>query len=88
MCKALIATDTAGCRDTIKEGVSGFLCRPRDPADLAEKMAAWYRLPPDSKRQMGIEGRNLVLRSFTRDIVTDIYLEKIAALRAAAKPKP
>jgi glycosyltransferase involved in cell wall biosynthesis len=88
MCKALIATDTAGCRDTIKDGVNGFLCRPRDAADLAEKMAAWYQLAPDAKRQMGMEGRNLVLRSFTRDIVTDIYLKKIAALRAAAKPKP
>lgn len=81
MCKALIATDTAGCRSVIEEGVNGFLCQPKDPADLAAKMSAYYYLTDDAKRQMGIEGRNRVLQYYTRDIVTDIYLQKINNLR-------
>ena len=81
MCKALIATDTAGCRAIVEEGVNGFLCREKDGADLAQKMAAYYHLPAEAKRQMGIEGRNLVLKFFTRERVAAIYLEKISTLR-------
>jgi glycosyltransferase involved in cell wall biosynthesis len=82
MCKALIATDTPGCRSLIEEGVNGFLCREKDAADLAKKMAAYYHLPAAAKRQMGLEGRKKVQQSFTREIVTGIYLEKINSLHA------
>ena len=82
MCKGLIATDTAGCRAIIEEGVNGFLCREKNGADLAEKMAAYYHLPVAAKRQMGMEGRNRVLQSFTNKIITEIYLDKINTLRA------
>lgn len=82
MCKALIATDTAGCRTIIEDGVNGYLCREKDGADLAKKMAAYYHLPPEAKKQMGIEGRNRILQRYTRDIVAAIYLDKIKTLRA------
>jgi len=81
MCKALIATDTAGCRDLIDEGVNGYLCRERDGAHLAEKMAAYYYLPADAKKQMGIAGRDKILTGFTQEKVMNIYLEKIHLLR-------
>ena len=61
MCKTLIAADTAGCRSLIADGVNGYLCHPKDGADLAAKMMAYCHLPDDAKKQMGIEGRNRVL---------------------------
>jgi glycosyltransferase involved in cell wall biosynthesis len=82
MCKTLIAADTPGCRTLIREGINGYLCREKDGADLARAMTAYYHLPPSAKAQMGIEGRKIVLQSFTREIVTGIYLEKINALHA------
>jgi glycosyltransferase involved in cell wall biosynthesis len=82
MCKALIATDTAGCRAVVEDGVNGFLCREKDAVDLAAKMSAYYHLPAGAKKQMGIEGRRRVLGHFTRDIVTGIYLDKITALHS------
>jgi len=82
MCKALIATDTPGCRDIIQDGINGYLCRNRDGADLAGKMEKYYQLSPDQRRKMGEAGRELVLRHFTRDIVADIYLDKIKTLLA------
>jgi glycosyltransferase involved in cell wall biosynthesis len=85
MCKALIAADTAGCRTVIEDGINGFLCRAKDPADLATRMAAYYHLPDAAKRNMGIEGRNRVLQRYTRDIVADIYLQKINSLKATAQ---
>jgi glycosyltransferase involved in cell wall biosynthesis len=80
MCKALIASDTAGCREVITSGVNGYLCRPRDPEDLANQMEKYFLLPAAEKRQMGIEGRNKVLSSFTKEIITGIYLGKIRKL--------
>jgi glycosyltransferase involved in cell wall biosynthesis len=77
MSKALIAARTSGCRDLIEEGVNGYLCRQKDAADLAEKMETYYHLPEAAKRQMGIEGRNKVLRYFNREIIAGIYLDKI-----------
>ena len=85
MCKALIASDTAGCRTVISDGVNGYLCRVKDGADLAEKMSAYCRLPDEAKKQMGVEGRKRVLAHYTRDIVTGIYLDKIAAMLPAGQ---
>jgi glycosyltransferase involved in cell wall biosynthesis len=82
MCKALIATNTAGCRAIIREDVNGYLCREKDGADLAEKMEKYYHLPADRKTRMGVEGRDIVVQHFTREIVTGIYLDKINTLRA------
>ncbi len=82
MCKALIATDTPGCRTLIEEGVNGYLCRVRDDADLAKKMAAYYHLPAVAKRQMGIEARSKVLKEFTRERIARIYQEKIESIAA------
>ena len=86
MCKALIAADTAGCRVLIEEGVNGYLCREKDGAHLAEKMADYYHLPANAKKQMGIEGRNKVLSSFTQEKVAEIYLEKIRSFQVTSNP--
>lgn len=80
MCKALIATDTAGCREVILDGVNGYLCRKKDGADLAAKMEKYYHLSAEEKKQMGMEGRSLVLQHFTREIISRTYQDKIAVL--------
>ena len=77
MAKALIAADTPGCRTLIDDGVTGYLCRGKDGADLARKMADYYHLPATAKRQMGLAGREKVLRDFTREHILGIYLQKI-----------
>jgi glycosyltransferase involved in cell wall biosynthesis len=82
MCKALIATDTAGCRAIVEDGINGWLCKAKDGADLAEKMTAYYHLSADAKKRMGLAARKTVLENYARDRVTLIYLEKINALRA------
>jgi len=81
MCKALIATDTPGCRALIDEAVNGYLCREKDAADLAKKMAVYYHLPAEAKTKMGLAGREKVLSAFTREKVAAIYLEKINLFR-------
>jgi glycosyltransferase involved in cell wall biosynthesis len=77
MAKALIAADTPGCRTLIDDGVNGYLCREKDGADLARKMTDYYHLPAAAKRQMGLAGREKVLRDFSRERILGIYLQKI-----------
>lgn len=38
MGRLIITTDSVGCRDVVDDGVNGFLCRPKDPSDLADRM--------------------------------------------------
>jgi len=84
MAKALIAADTPGCRTLIEEGINGYLCREKDGADLARKMTEYYHLPAAAKRQMGMAGRDKVLKNFTRERIAGIYLDKINSLHAPA----
>jgi glycosyltransferase involved in cell wall biosynthesis len=77
MAKALIAANTAGCRTVVDDGINGYLCREKDSADLAAKMKDYYDLPAAAKRQMGLNGREKVLREFTRERILEIYLQKV-----------
>src|SRR6266542_3555399 len=38
----VIATDVGSLRDDIVEGGTGFLCRPKDPADLARTIRTYF----------------------------------------------
>ncbi len=80
MCKALIASDTPGCRAIIIPDRNGLLCQPGSAADLAEKMQAYCRLDDNARLRMGLEGREIVLARYTQEIVADIYRQKIRRL--------
>lgn len=41
----VIATDVGALRDDIVEGRTGMVCRPRDPADLARTIGAFFATP-------------------------------------------
>ena len=78
MGRPLVATDVAGCRQLVEEGVNGYRCTKKDGVSLAEKMHQIAALSPESRRKMGDAGRELIMRQFTQEIVADTYLKKIA----------
>lgn len=82
MARPIITTDTAGCRDTLIDGVTGLLCQPANPADLAKKMLAFLALMPEQRVEMGQRGRAFVERNFDEHIVLDRYLETVATIAA------
>lgn len=77
MSRPIITTDAVGCRETVEDGVNGYLCQPRDAADLAEKMERMIALSPESRAEMGRRGREKVEREFDEQIVINRYLEVI-----------
>jgi glycosyltransferase involved in cell wall biosynthesis len=73
----VITTDAIGCRDTVDDGVSGFLCLPRNAKDLAEKMLKFTRMSKVERKEMGARGRDKMVREFDERIVIARYLDAI-----------
>ena len=82
MGRPLIAADSVGTREPVKDGLNGFLCRPKDPADLAEKMEEMIALPPDRLAAMGKASREYMMERFDERIVIRAYLEAVERLAA------
>jgi glycosyltransferase involved in cell wall biosynthesis len=80
MAKPLIAADSVGTREPIRDGVNGFLCKSRDPEDLASKMEAMMSLPPERLESMGAASRSYMIQRFDERIVIQTYLDAIEGL--------
>lgn len=77
MAKPLVTTDAVGCRETVEDGVNGFLCEPRNPEDLANKMQTFLQLSHDDRKLMGKRSREKVEREFDEKFVIDKYRQTI-----------
>lgn len=86
MSRPIITTDTAGCRDTVEDGKTGFLCKPKDASDLANKMERMLNLSPEQRAAMGRAGRKKMEKEFDERIVIDRYLQAIEEI-ASNQPK-
>jgi glycosyltransferase involved in cell wall biosynthesis len=78
--RAIVTTNTVGCRDTVEDGVSGLLCRPRDVADLAEKLERMVVLSPEARAEMGRRGREKMEREFDECLVIARYLAVVGEI--------
>lgn len=63
MGRAVITTDAPGCRETVDEGVNGFLVPVRDVAALTQAMMRFVK-NPDLVATMGQESRRLAEKRF------------------------
>ena len=75
--RPIITTDRPGCRETVDDGITGFLVKERDAQDLIEKMKCFLKMTNAARREMGIRGRAKIEKEFDREIVVDIYMQEI-----------
>lgn len=61
--RPVITTDNIGCRETVIDGVTGFMVPPRDVAALAEAMKRFID-EPELVETMGFKSRELVEQKF------------------------
>jgi len=73
MAKPIITTDNVGCRDVVDDGVTGFLVKPNNSADLTEKMERMLNLSEAERREMGSKSREKVIREFDERWVLKEY---------------
>ena len=77
MARPLIAADSIGCREPVEDGETGYLCRPKDPRDLALQMTRFISLTPQQRTRMGQLGREKMEREYDMQIVIRSYIKHI-----------
>lgn len=75
--RPIITTNRAGCREAVDDGVTGFLVKEKDSADLIEKTKQFLALSREEQREMGMEGRKKMEKEFDRQIVVSKYMYEI-----------
>lgn len=82
MARPIVTTDAVGCREVVDDGINGYLCKPKDASDLADKMEWIVSISHAQRETMGLRGREKVEREFDEQIVIDKYLSAIAEVLA------
>ena len=88
MARPVVTTDTPGCRDTVIDGESGFLCRPADAEDLADKLLRFIALPPAQRLAFGQRARAHAQSAFDERLVLESYLAVVAGLEHGGPLRP
>lgn len=76
--RALIASDIAGCRETINQGENGYTFEKKNTESLIKSIEMFIRLSYEEKKIAGKKSRMKVEREFDREIVISAYLKEIA----------
>jgi glycosyltransferase involved in cell wall biosynthesis len=70
----VICTNVASMPEVVEDGVTGFVVPPNDPASLREKLI-WLQEHPAQACQMGMAGRQRVLKDFRWEAVVERCLK-------------
>jgi glycosyltransferase involved in cell wall biosynthesis len=72
--RAVVTTDTPGCRDAVDPGKTGVLVPPRDTESLAKAICSLLT-DPMRRQQMGTAGRALAEREYAIEHIVATHLE-------------
>ncbi len=75
--RPVITTNRSGCRDTVDDGVTGFIFEQKNTAQLIECVRRFMQMSNEKRKQMGLAGREKMEREFNRDIVIEAYVKEI-----------
>ena len=84
--RPVITTDVPGCRETVLDGVNGFLVPPRDPDALARAMERFI-LEPALIERMGLESRRLAEERFDADKINPRLVEEMVGAAKGHSPR-
>lgn len=78
--RPIITTPRPGCGEVVDDGYNGYIVAEKNPGDLITQIEKFISLDVESRKQMGMNGRNKVMKEFSREIVVNTYLERIQIL--------
>ena len=78
MGKPVITTNSVGCRDTVEDGVTGWLVGARDVQALVGSMSHLLRMPQGQAAVVSLQARQRILAEFDEQIVLDAYGDAIS----------
>lgn len=79
MGKPIITTDTPGCRNVVSDGENGWICRPRDALDLADRMLRFIEASGEHRLSMSQKSRLKAEQEFDERLVIGAYVDAINA---------
>jgi len=82
--KPIIATDVPGCNHVVVDHYNGFLCRMKDPSDLAAKMKQLAACDNDRLARFGSNGRLKMEAQYDENLVINKYLRALKAFKKAS----
>ena len=71
--KPIITTNIYGCKETVEDGVNGFLVEPKNVQSLVDAISCYIELSQEEKRQMSLESRKLAQSRFDVNNVIAVY---------------
>ena len=78
--RPVIATDRAGCRETVDDGISGYIVPIKNQQAVMEAVGKFLELNREERKNMGLAGRKKIERQFDRNFVVHAYMEEIGKL--------
>lgn len=75
--RPIITSDVPGCREAVVDGVSGWICKPRDFDVLFEAMEKFVSLSDGERAKMGVRGCELMGDKFDKRIVVKATAERL-----------
>lgn len=75
--RPVIAADRSGCRETVDDGVTGYIVPVRDTEAVLTAVEKFLSLSWEQRRDMGLAARAKVEKEFDRQIVVDAYMEEL-----------
>ena len=76
--KPIITTSIYGCKETVVDGVNGYLVEPKSVPALVDAIKRYIELSQEQRRQMSIESRKLAESRFDIKKVIAVYDDIIA----------
>lgn len=73
-----ITTDISGCRDVIKDGLNGFLVKPRDVNNLTETILKFNKLDQGTSLKLSQFSRERVCQFYSSERISNIYFERLS----------
>ena len=73
----VVTTNVPGCRSVITDGLNGFLCNVKDIESLRFVLNKIIQTPDSVRKNMGINGRKLVMNNFTEEKVINELINNI-----------
>lgn len=77
MARPVIASDVAGCRSVVEQGVTGLLCEARSGESLAGACLQFLDLSRETQAALGLAGRAKMKREFDQALVVAVYRQAI-----------
>jgi len=76
MGRPVITTDAPGCKETVRDGLNGFLIPVRDPEALANAMIKFIERP-ELIPMMGLESRKIVVEKYDVHKVNAVIMDSM-----------